>query len=202
MTLESYIAYCLACMVILIVPGPTVTVIIANSLKHGPRAGLLNVAGTQVGLLIWLAVAILGLGAAIKLMGLWFDILRWAGALYLIWLGIKLIRSKGELVAANRARPHGSFFLQGFIVVLSNPKVLLVFGALIPQFIAPQGDFVRQLVFLGLTFMVLATIFDGLYAIAAGRAGAWLSKTRIRAIETTSGLFLIGGGVWLALRGR
>jgi homoserine/homoserine lactone efflux protein len=202
MTLEAYIAFTLACILIVIVPGPTVTVIIANSLRHGARAGLLNVAGTQAGLLIWLAVAVLGLASAIEFMGVWFDVLRIAGAAYLVWLGIKLIRSKGELLAADRTRPHGSFFLQGLMVILSNPKVLLVFGALIPQFIVPEGDYVRQLMFLGVTFMVVATIFDSLYAFLAGGAGAWLSRTRIRAIETVSGLCLIGGGVWLALRGR
>jgi threonine/homoserine/homoserine lactone efflux protein len=202
MTIDAYIAYTLACILIVIVPGPTVTIIIANSLRYGARAGILNVAGTQAGLLVWLAVAVLGLGAAIKFMGFWFDVLRWAGAAYLVWLGIKLIRSKGELLAAERARPHGSFFLQGLVVILSNPKVLLVFGALIPQFIVPEGDYVRQLVFLGVTFMVVATIFDSLYAFLAGGAGAWLSRTRIRAIETVSGLCLIGGGIWLALRGR
>ena len=202
MTLDAYIAYTLACILIVIVPGPTVTIIIANSLRYGARASILNVAGTQAGLLVWLAIAVLGLGAAIKFMGFWFDVLRWAGAAYLVWLGVKLIRSKGELLAAERTRPHGSFFLQGFMVILSNPKVLLVFGALIPQFIVPEGDYVRQLLFLGVTFMVVATIFDSLYAFAAGGAGAWLSRTRIRAIETVSGLCLIGGGVWLALRGR
>jgi threonine/homoserine/homoserine lactone efflux protein len=202
MTLDAYIAYTLACILIVIVPGPTVTIIIANSLRYGARAGILNVAGTQAGLLVWLAIAVLGLGAAIKFMGFWFDVLRWAGAAYLVWLGIKLIRSKGELLATERSRPHGSFFLQGLVVILSNPKVLLVFGALIPQFIVPEGDYVRQLLFLGVTFMVVATIFDSLYAFLAGGAGAWLSRTRIRAIETVSGLCLIGGGVWLALRGR
>lgn len=203
MTLEAYLAYCIACIAILVVPGPTVTVIVANSLRHGARAGFVNIAGTQAGLLVWMTVAVLGLASAIQLMGVWFDVLRVAGALYLIWLGIKLIRSKGEIMSAEKAPPpRGGFFLQGFVVILSNPKVLLLFGALIPQFISSEQDFVRQLLFLGATFMVLATIFDGLYAVAAGGAGSWLSKTRIRAIETVSGLTLIGGGVWLALRGR
>src|SRR5438045_4387529 len=117
MTIQAYIAYCLACTLIVIVPGPTVTVIIANSLRHGSRAGLLNVAGTQAGLLIWLAIAVLGLASAIQFMGLWFDVIRWAGAAYLVWLGIKLIRSQGELLAANSPRPHGSFFVTGLIVI-------------------------------------------------------------------------------------
>src|SRR4029077_16200374 len=117
---EAYLAFCLAAVVIVIVPGPTVTVVIANSLRYGARAGLLNVAGTQAGLLVWMTIAVLGLASAIQFMGWWFDVLRLAGAAYLVWLGIKLIRSKGELITAARARPHGSFFLQGFMVILSN----------------------------------------------------------------------------------
>ena len=193
MTLQAYIAFCLAAIAIVIVPGPTVTVVIANSLKYGQRAGLLNVAGTQAGLVVWMAVAIAGLASAITLMGVWFDAVRIAGAAYLIWLGIKLLRSKGELLAAAVTKPKGG---------LSNPKVLLVFGALIPQFISPDGDYLKQLILLGLSFMVIATVFDSLYAFAAGNAGSWLSNSRVRAVEVSSGLCLIGGGIWLALRGR
>ncbi|MGH6855846.1 MAG: LysE family translocator, partial [Aestuariivirga sp.] len=128
MSLENWLAFCVAATALVIVPGPTVTVIIANSLRHGARAGLLNVAGTQLGVAIWLVVAVLGLGAAIEVMGVWFDALRYAGAAYLVWLGIKLLRSKGDLaMATDRARPRGSFFLQGFIVILSNPKMLVLF---------------------------------------------------------------------------
>jgi homoserine/homoserine lactone efflux protein len=203
MTLEAYIAFCLAAIAIVIVPGPTVTVVIANSLKYGQRAGLLNVAGTQAGLVVWMVIAILGLASAITLMGVWFDVVRIAGAAYLIWLGIKLLRSKGELLSGvSAAPPKGGFFLQGFMVILSNPKVLLVFGALIPQFISPNGDYLNQLILLGLTFMIIATVFDSLYAFAAGNAGSWLSHSRVRLVEVSSGLCLIGGGIWLALRGR
>lgn len=203
MTLEAYIAFCLAALAIVIVPGPTVTVVIANSLKYGARAGMLNVAGTQAGLVVWMVIAILGLASAITLMGVWFDVVRIAGALYLIWLGFKLLRSKGEILSgASAAPPKGGFFLQGFMVILSNPKVLLVFGALIPQFISPNGDYLNQLILLGLTFMIIATVFDSLYAFAAGNAGSWLSHSRVRFVEVSSGLCLIGGGIWLALRGR
>ena len=203
MTLESYVAFCLAAAALAFVPGPTVTVIIANSLRHGTRAGLINVAGTQAGFLIWLAIAALGLGAAIEVMGLWFDVLRYAGAAYLIWLAIKLFRSKGDLaIAVDRARPHGSFFLQGFIVIISNPKMLVLFGAMIPPFIVPGGDPMQQIVLLGLTFMVIAGVGDTLYALMAGKAGVFLSRSRIRALEIASGMFLLGGGIWMALRGR
>jgi threonine/homoserine/homoserine lactone efflux protein len=200
MELNAFLAYCLAAVAIIIVPGPTVTMIVANSLRHGSRAGMLNVAGTQAGLLIWLAVAVFGLAAMIKAMGVWFDVVRIAGAAYLVWLGIALWRSGGQLRSAERARPKGSFFLQGLWVILSNPKMLLVFGALIPQFISPEHDFMSQLIFLVVVFMILAAIFDGTYAVLAGSAGAWLSRARIRLVERLSGTCLIAGGLWLAFR--
>ncbi len=203
MNLENWLAFSAAATALAIVPGPTVTVIIANSLRYGARAGLLNVAGTQVGVAIWLVIAVLGLGAAIEVMGVWFDVLRYAGAAYLVWLGVKLLRSKGDLaVATDRARPGGSFFLQGFIVIMSNPKMLVLFGALIPPFISPSGDYQHQLLTLGLTFAAIALAGDSIYALAAGKAGQWLSRSRVRAIEIASGLCLTAGGVWLALKGR
>ncbi len=203
MTTDSYFAFVLAALALTLVPGPTVTVVIANSLKHGTRAGLMNVLGTQVGLVIWLGIAALGLGAAIQVMGVWFVLLRYAGAAYLMWLAYKLFMSNGDLaVATDRARPRGSFFLQGFVVIMSNPKMLVLFGALIPPFIPAGADVVRMTLILGTTSMVIAAIGDTAYALAAGRAGAWLSRKRIRAIEIISGSFLMGGAAWMVLKGR
>ena len=208
MSFDSYLAFCLASIALAVVPGPTVTVIIANALRYGTRAGLMNVLGTQAGVVIWLAIASLGLTAMIAVMGVWFDVLRYAGAAYLIWLGVKLLRSNGDLaVAVDRARPRGSFFLQGFVVIMSNPKMLVLFGALIPPFLTPtnglgDGNAGQETLLLGLTFAAIAVATDTCYALAAGRAGAWLSRSRIRMIEVISGVFLTAGGAWMALRGR
>ena len=203
MTVDSYLTFCLASLALALVPGPTVTVVVANALRFGTRAGLLNVLGTQVGVGLWLAVAVLGLNAAIAVMGVWFDLLRYAGAAYLIWLGIKLWRSNGDLsVAVDRARPAGSFFLQGLVVILSNPKMLVLFGALIPPFLSRGGSVVQETLMLGLTFSVIAAGSDTAYALLAGRAGGWLSRSRIRVIEMVSGSCLIAGGAWMALKGR
>lgn len=203
MTIESYIAFALAATALALVPGPTVTVIIANSLRYGARAGLLNVAGTQAGFVIWLAIAALGLDAATQFMGVWFDVLRYAGAAYLLWLAFKLFRAKGDLVTATeRARPHGSFFLQGFIVIISNPKMLVLFGAMIPPFITLDGDPMRQILVLGVIFMAVAFIGDTVYALLAGEAGRFLLRSRVRGLEIVSGCFLAAGGLWMALRGR
>src|ERR1041384_7252333 len=104
MSIELYLAYVLTCFVITIIPGPTVTLIVANSLTHGSRAGQLNVAGTQLGLGLMMLVLVVGLSSIIATMGIWFDWLRLIGAAYLIWLGWKLLRSSGgiEQTAAPR----------------------------------------------------------------------------------------------------
>lgn len=200
MTLELYVAYVVACVLIAIIPGPTVTVIIANSLKHGARAGMLNAAGTQFGLALMMVTVAAGLASVIAAMGWLFDWLRYAGAAYLVWLGWRLIRST-DLMAAGETSvvPRGGFFLQGLVVILANPKALLLFGALIPQFIDPAGDYVAQIALLGATFMVIAGLTDGAYALLTGRAGRLLSARRVRLVSRLSGACLIGGGVWLAL---
>jgi threonine/homoserine/homoserine lactone efflux protein len=202
MSLESYLAFCVAATALALVPGPTVTVIIANSLRFGTRAGLTNVLGTQAGFLIWLAIAVMGLGAAVKLMGVWFVALRWLGAVCLIWLGIKMFRSKGVLSLGEQRGTGGNFFLQGFIVIISNPKMLVLFGAMIPPFLSKDGNMMQETLLLGLTFMAIAGIGDTAYAVLAGRAGKWLSHSRVRAIEIVSGICLTAGGLWLALRAR
>jgi homoserine/homoserine lactone efflux protein len=200
MPLDLYLAYVLACAVITLIPGPTVTVIIANSLAHGARAGLLNVAGTQLGLALMMAILVVGLSSVIAAMGWLFDWLRLAGAAYLVWLGYKLLRSPDSLSQPGSApAPRGGFFLQGFLVLMANPKALLWFGAFIPQFVDPKGNYVGQTILLGLTAMAVALVSDGAYAVLTGRAGAFLSKKRIRLVSRLSGGFLIGGGVWLAL---
>jgi len=200
MSIELYLAYVLTCFVITIIPGPTVTLIVANSLAHGTRAGLLNVAGTQLGLGLMMLVLAVGLTSIIATMGLWFDWLRLLGAAYLVWLGFKLLRATGGLApSAQAAAPRGGFFLQGFLVLLGNPKALLWFGAIIPQFIDPTGDYVRQVIVLGLTAMVTGAISDGGYAVLAGGAGRMISRGRMRLVSRIGGLCLIGGGAWLAL---
>jgi homoserine/homoserine lactone efflux protein len=200
MSLEVYLAYVVACAVITLIPGPTVTVIVANSLAHGTRAGLLNVAGTQLGLALMMGILVVGLSSVIAAMGWLFDGLRIAGAIYLAWLGWKLLRSPDALGEANgAATPPGGFVLQGFVVLMSNPKALLWFGAFIPQFVDPTGNYVGQIALLGATAMAVALLSDGAYAVLTGRAGVLMQKSRVRLVSRIGGTLLIGGGVWLAL---
>ena len=198
--LNAWIAFAIASFLIVIVPGPTVTVIIANSLRAGTRAGLLNVAGTQIGVMSMIAILAVGLNTVVALVGEVFVVLKVAGALYLIWLGIKLWRADGSLGDADpalKARSAAGYFWQGFVVIWSNPKALFLFGAFIPQFVSKSGDPALQTVLLGATFVVVATICDSIYALAAGRTGGWLNRRNIRLVERVSGTCLIGGGLWM-----
>lgn len=200
MSLSVYFTFLLACIVVVIVPGPTVTLIVASSLRHGRRAGMLNVAGTQLGLLLTVGIVLLGLASLIAAMGAWFIWLRLVGAAYLIWLGCKLLMASGEIAAGTAPRtPRAGFFVQGLAVALSNPKTLLFFGAFFPQFMDPNRDFTLQVLIMGATAMAVAAISDSAYALLASRAGAALSRRRVRLMTRASGGMLIGGGVWLAL---
>ena len=200
MSLSIYLPCLFACVALVIVPGPTVTLIVANSLRHGRRAGMLNVAGTQLGLALTVGVVLLGLSSLIAALGDWFVWVRLAGAAYLIWLGWKMLRASGEFDAGAAYRePRGGFFMQGLLVALSNPKTLLFFGAFFPQFMDASRDFTLQVLIMGATAMAVAAISDGTYALLASRAGAALSRRRVRLMTQASGGLLIGGGLWLAL---
>lgn len=204
MSLELYLAFIVASVVITVIPGPTVALVVGNSLTHGTRAGLLNVAGTQLALAGMMVVLIVGLSSVVATMGWLFDWLRWAGAAYLIYLGWKMLRASGTLdPSVATSKPRGGFFLQGFLVMASNPKVLAFFGAFIPQFVSSGTDQTAQLILLCATAMVIAAISDSLYAILTGRARALFSRRRMRTLSAAGGVTLIGGGIWLAFtRGK
>jgi threonine/homoserine/homoserine lactone efflux protein len=201
MSLQLYLAFVAACIALALLPGPIVTLLIANGLRHGTRAALTNILGVQAGLLIVIGILAVGLTSLMATMGYWFDWVRFAGAAYLVWLGIKLIRSPVEGIDASAPPPppRGGFFLQGFVVALSNPKLLVFFGAFIPQFMDMSKDHLPQVILLGVTFMVLAGLTDAIYALLAGRARRFFSARRTRLVSRISGSCMIGGGIWLAL---
>src|SRR5881394_2820381 len=200
MSLQVYLAFVAACIALALLPGPIVSLLIANGLRYGTRAALINVAGAQTGLAIVIGIVAIGLTSLMATMGYWFDWVRFAGAAYLVWLGIKLIRNPVEGVSVDEkpAPPRGGFFLQGFLVLLSNPKVLVFFGAFIPQFMDMSKDHISQVALLGATFMVTGAITDSIFALVAGRARLFFSTQRTRLLSRVSGGFMIGGGIWLA----
>src|SRR6185312_2553223 len=180
MFMYAYLAFVAGCIALALLPGPNVTLVIANGLRHGTRAALTNILGVQMGLLIVIGILAVGLTTLMATMGYCFNWVRFAGAAYLVWLGIKLIRSPVEGISADEPPPppRGGFFLQGFLVALSNPKLLVFFGAFIPQFMDMSKDHLSQVLLLGVTFMVLAGITDAIYALLAGRARVLFSVQR------------------------
>jgi threonine/homoserine/homoserine lactone efflux protein len=200
MSLQLYLAFVAACVALALLPGPIVTLVIANGLRHGTRAALTNIAGVQAGVAIVIGIVAVGLTTLMATMGYWFDWVRFAGAAYLVWLGIRLIREPVMGVEADAPPPpRGGFFLQGFLVALSNPKLLVFFGAFIPQFMDLSHDHLSQVTLLGVTFMVIAAVTDATYALLAGRVRRFFSARRTRSLSRISGGFMIGGGIWLAL---
>lgn len=200
MTLDTYLAYVAVCLVAVVVPGPTNALILANGMRFGVRAGLLNVAGNLVGVGLMIVTVAVGLTSIVNLVGQWFEWIKLAGAVYLIFLGVQLFRSADRIVASPQAgAPRMGFFMQGLVVSLSNPKQLLFFGALLPQFLDPAGTQIVQIGVFGVTAMVLAAISDSLYALISGRVAGRVDPKRVRAASRIGGVSLIGGGLWLAL---
>jgi threonine/homoserine/homoserine lactone efflux protein len=202
--LSTLLPYLGACFILAIVPGPTVTVILANSLKGGTLAGLAIIAGTQLGLVTMIAVVALGLEAVMGFMAFAFDWIKLAGAAYLVWLGFNMLRSSGDLglASAAPAKSYRRLVLDGFLVIWSNPKALIFLGAFLPQFVTDEAATFWQVMLLGLFFMVIAGATDAFYALLGGRARNLLSATRIRIVSRISGAILMAGGVWLALQRR
>ena len=202
--LTTLIPYLGACFLLAIVPGPTVTVIVANALARGTGAGLAIVAGTQAGFLVMTLVVALGMQALVAFMGWAFDWIKLVGAAYLVWLGWKMWRSNGELgtARAETTKSRLGMAVEGFLVILSNPKALIFLGAFLPQFVDVTKPTFPQVMVLGIFFMLVAGSTDAIYAIVAGRARGLLSAARVRVISRVSGLILMAGGIWLALQKR
>lgn len=202
--LATLLPYLGACFLLAIVPGPTVTVIVANSLARGTGAGLAIVAGTQAGFFVMTLVVALGMQALVAFMGWAFDWLKLIGAAYLVWLGWKMWRSTGDLgegqVDTERSRFRVA--VEGFLVILSNPKALIFLGAFLPQFVDVTQPTFPQVMVLGMFFMLVAGSTDAIYAIVAGRARGLLSAARVRMVSRASGLLLMAGAVWLAVQKR
>ena len=196
--------YVAACLLFSIVPGPSVTVVIANSLAGGARAGLLTILGTELSMLSMVVIVAFGLEAVMALVSEAFTIIKLAGAAYLVWIGFKMFTSSGKLDLNHAAskKSASSYVLNGALVNWSNPKTLLFLGAFLPQFVDMSRPAFGQIIVLGLIVMAVATVSDCVYAAIAGRARTVLTAARIRLMSRVSGAILMAGGVWLALQKR
>jgi threonine/homoserine/homoserine lactone efflux protein len=197
-----------AAVVLLVIPGPAVLYIFARSVSQGRLAGLVSIVGIHAATLVHVAAAALGLSAVLATSALAFGIVKYVGAAYLVWLGLrKIFGQNGVPDLAVEARNHSYFRLlrDGFVVNLFNPKTALFFLAFLPQFVdVGRGHVAIQVAFLGLLFTGIGLVTDGCYALAAGTAGGWLKRSRgYRRFERyVSGALFIGLGLTAALAGN
>ena len=202
MNIELFTAFLLITIVLIIAPGPIVTLVISTGATRGVRAALTTVAGTTLGNALLLTAIALGLNWVHAHADILFNALRWTGAAYLIWLGVQAWRHAGEesqlLLETSRAR-----FLRGLLVALSNPKTIVFFTAFLPQFIDPRLSAGPQLAAMCVASVMIAGALDCAWAVAAGMGRAWFMKpSRVKLLGRLSGTVLIGGGLWLSLARR
>ena len=201
--------FAVAAVTLLVIPGPAVLYIVTRSVDQGRSAGLASVCGVHVGTLVHVAAAALGLSALLVSSATAYDTVRWLGAAYLVWLGIRrLLAREEDLPAAagpyTRRLGLRRIFAQGVVVNVLNPKTALFFLAFLPQFVdTSRGSVPLQVVVLGVAFMLLGLLSDGAYAMAASTGAGWLRRRPgvARASRLVSGGVLISLGVTTALAG-
>ena len=189
--------FIIASFLVVIVPGPTVSLIIANSLKFGVKAGLLNILGTQIGVLILILLLALGFEFISPFVDQIIKILRILGAIYLIILGIITFNSKINLNNNQSEKYNKRFILQGLIVILTNPKIFLFLGSFLPQFISLEHSISFQIIYFGLLFVLVATIFDSCYALIFGKFRNLIAQKYLKILNLIGSAILVLVGVWL-----
>jgi homoserine/homoserine lactone efflux protein len=197
MSLDLYLAYVLASALLILMPGPIVTLTVANSLAHGARRGMLTVLGASAGSGVLLGLGAIGMAWILDVLSHWFDWIRWIGAAYLIFLGLKQWNAKPVDLSHGAADkgPVLSVMAHGFLVAVTNPKTILFYAAFFPQFIDAEQPLGPQLTLMSVTFVVLALL--------AGRVGRWLGgakQGRIRNRITGGLLMITGAGLALVRR--
>ena len=196
MNTELFLAFIAATAVICTIPGPNITLIVATAATKGIRAGLMVVIGTTVAQVIQITMVVAGLAWLVSAYSFVFDLLRIAGAVYLVYLGIK------AWLTANQPEEEitkSKSLKRGFFVGLANPKSLALLAIFIPQFIDPTLPTNLQFIALAFTYLLIAVVFDTIYAVTAGYGGRAIYSNRAKLYTSRfSGLVLVGGGLWLA----
>ena len=203
------LAFALISLVLIIVPGPNVLFVISRSLMLGRAAGVGTAVGGQIGVYAQVVGVAFGIGALVERSVALFTVIRLAGAAYLIYLGVQAVRHRRSLSAALSApvesKTLGRIVRDGIAVGVSNPKSIVFFAAVLPQFVDRQaGHVTAQMLLLGAVFMAIAVLCDSSWALAAGTARAWIARSprRLELVGGAGGLAMIGIGASLALTGR
>jgi homoserine/homoserine lactone efflux protein len=197
MTIQLYLVFVLASILLAVTPGPNVALIVGTSLGHGMRGGLLTVAGVNVGLVLQVSAVAAGLSWLVELFRQHFDLIRYVGAAYLILLGLQQLLAKRKAENGEvRVLRGDRAFARGLAVAFANPKTLIFYAAFLPQFL-PNGDHGSALWLLAGTVAAIAAVSDTLYAIFAARARAALSSRVQRIADKVSGVIMLGGATVL-----
>jgi threonine/homoserine/homoserine lactone efflux protein len=206
MSIELWLAFVAASAVLLIIPGPTILTVISYAMVHGRRANVPLVAAVALGDSTALLISLLGLGALLATSAFWFTVIKWAGGLYLLYLGTKLLRagvSSPELTAPAAPSSRWKLFANTYVVTALNPKGIVFFVAFLPQFIDPDAAVTRQLWVLAVTFVTMAAINAGLYAAFAASARRLLASPKARRrFNLAGGSLLSAAGIWALLAVR
>ncbi|GJM16614.1 MAG: transporter [Thermodesulfobacteriota bacterium] len=203
--LDIYLLFVGTCIVLGLIPGPNVALIVANSVAHGTRSGLVSVAGTSSAMLPQLSITIIGAATLLTVMASAFELLRWFGVLYLLYRGIMhwFFTANDNLMieAEKKAKAHKELYWSGFWISATNPKTLLFFGAYLPQFVSPKGNIALQMIVLSVTLITIISIVDSTWAILAGKMRPLLLKFGKLHNRVSGTLFIIAGaGLALARR--
>ena len=200
MNLEMWLAFTLASTILLIIPGPTILTVISYSVSHGYRVKVPLIIAVALGDSTALALSLLGLGALLAESAFWFQVVKWAGGLYLIFLGVKLIRTGIKPTEFQQDSGYASswkLFINTYLVTALNPKGIVFFVAFLPLFIDAGSSISQQLWILAITFVALATFNATLYAFFAGKARQLLSSPKTQRIfNVTGGSLLSVAGLW------
>jgi threonine/homoserine/homoserine lactone efflux protein len=205
MSIEHWLAFSAASAILLAIPGPTVLLVISYALGHGKKVAFATVAGVTLGDFTAMTASMMGLGALLAASATIFTILKWVGAAYLIYLGIKLWRApiaSAAQIEGDEPVSHEKplkIFLHAYLVTALNPKSLIFFVAFLPQFLDPAASLAPQLVIFEATFLVMATLNASFYALLAAMARKQIRKPRVqRIVNRTGGSLMIGAGVLAA----
>lgn len=196
--------FLIASFVLAVTPGPGVFYIVTRSLAQGHRSGLASVAGVAVGNFGNALAASIGLAALFAVSSFAFSVIKYVGALYLVYLGVQMLRSSPmeNSDSVPTAAPLGRVFRDGFVVALLNPKTMVFFAAFLPQFLSPDATPIFQSTVLGSLFVAIAAVTDSVYALAAGVAAPALRRRGIRNLgQRLGGGVFIGLGLFTALAG-
>ena len=205
----NLLGYALASFVLIVIPGPSVLFVVGRALAYGRRTALATVCGNSAGNYVVAICVAIGVGALVQRSAQVFTVVKLAGALYLVWLGIQAFRRRGTLASAfaeaSEVRSDRRAVREGFLVGVTNPKALILFGAVMPQFVnRAAGHVPLQMLLLSLVSIMIGLVSDSTWGVAASRLRAWFARSprRFALVGGAGGLAMIGVGVSVALTGR